>query len=171
MRLLESDGKPAARRHLFKAAVLSAGLATIPSCAEAHSYIPLPAEAPAYAGGDSGTAVPAKHSCLDKPERKVVEVALPGGAKARYATVTTEVEVGDYAIPPEAVARDGVLKVVRVTHESVGLSFLASRDSVWLLQYGQASTLEGPSGKVRAIAELCVENKAKLTITYQTGHM
>ncbi len=170
MRLLNGKGTPAdARPGFARAMILSSGLALLPSCAT-YAQIPLTETAPA-AGQvpDTIPRSPAKPSCLGHAERKVVETALPAGGSARYVTLTQEVEVGDYAMPPDSANADATLRVVKITDESVGLSFLASRDSVWLLQYGQASTLVGPAGTIRATAELCAENKAKLIVTYQEG--
>ncbi len=106
-------------------------------------------EAPDRAPEDPKTA------CVAVPERKE--------AGAGRVTETKAVAIGDYAIEDSSI---GVLKVVKVDDESVGLSFLGSRNSVWPIQYGQDSMVGGPSSGIIARADLCSGGVAKLTITY-----
>ncbi len=139
-----------------RAALLSAGLAILPSCAGPYVQIPLTETAPGAAQAPSVMAPQdPKAACVPAPERKE--------AGAGRVTETKAVGAGDYAIE---YSRNGVLKVVKVDDEGVGLSFLESRNSVWLLQYGQESAVGGSSSGIIARAGLCSGGVAKLTITY-----
>ncbi len=147
-----------AKEKFIKAAVLSAGLALLPSCAGSSLQMPLTEAAPAGAqiseAPDRAPNDP-KTACVPAPERKE--------AVSGRVTETKAVAIGDYAIED---TQKGVLKVVKVDDESVGLSFLASRNSVWLLQYGQDTLVGGSSSGITARAGLCSGGVAKLTITY-----
>lgn len=150
-----------------KAMVLSAGLALLPSCAGAYAQAPLAETSGPDRGG--GYVQPARPPCVPVPERSVSDVPRPGGGIVRHVTLTREVMVGDYAIPVDLGDGNGLLKVTKIDNESVGLTFLESRNRVWLLQYGQESYIGEPAGRIKARVELCQENLAKLTITYPTG--
>ncbi len=149
------------RGAFVNAALLSAGLALLPSCAGSSLQMPLTEAAPGAAqvpeAPDRAPRDP-KTACVPAPGRK--EDA------AGRVTETKAVAIGDYAIEDSSI---GVLKVVKVDDESVGLSFLGSRNSVWPIQYGQDSMVGGPSSGIIARAELCSGGVAKLTITYQAG--